>query len=423
MSETKKHKFLAEDPKALRDDILEDIHEKWYKRKLSAPTYDIDNKKLPIGMKIFAVLCVLGAIIGLVELIEAIVQTVKMFEVGQMNDLGVTTIVVSFVRLADLLAIDIVFLIFGIRLFLNQRHYAAFLIYVVYALLILGAICSLTLYGVDLRLLAYGILIGILIAFQIYLDPNLRKERIDYFAKRNELLKEEKESGTLGLDPSGKGYIDLNFFNLFWIFVVASIVGDAVESVFHVLIVDPGHWQDRAGLLFGPFSPIYGCGAVLMTLFLNRLYKRNVIIIFLLSAVIGGAFEYFVSVFMQYTFGAVAWNYTGQFLSIGGRTCGLAMAAWGLLGVIWLKLILPLLLKLINLIPWNWRYGVTAVAAALMLVDCVMSLEALDCWYERLANRPIDTPVQEFYNDYFNNNWMENRFQSMTIDPSSAVRK
>lgn len=136
----------------------------------------------------------------------------------------------------------------------------------------------------------------------------------------------------MGRDASGKGYIELNFFNLFWIFVVASLLGDGMETIVHVLVVDPGQWQDRAGLLFGPFSPIYGCGAVLMTLFLNRFYKSNIILIFFVSAVIGGAFEYFVSVFMQYTFGAVAWDYTGQWLSIGGRTCGWAMGCWGLLG-------------------------------------------------------------------------------------------
>ena len=62
-----------------------------------------------------------------------------------------------------------------------------------------------------------------------------------------------------------KGFITLNFFNLFWIFVVCCVLGLMIETVYHFLVVNPGHYQDRAGLLFGPFSPIYGFGAVLMT--------------------------------------------------------------------------------------------------------------------------------------------------------------
>lgn len=405
----------------------------WYKRTLSVPAaadssvsdssaQDIDRKKLPLAVKIFGALCIAAALFGLVGLGESIWSAVEMLRHGTAPQIGLSSIVVVFVRLFDLALLAVAYMIIGVRLLRNQRRYAAIMLYAVYVLLILGALCSLMLYGMDPRLVLYDVLLVLMICFQVYLDPGLRQERIDWFKKRENTLRKEQSEGTLGRDPSGKGFLELNFFNLFWIFVVCSILGDVMESIFHVIVVDPGHWQDRAGLLFGPFSPIYGCGALLMTLFLNRLYKRNIVLVFLLSAIIGGAFEYFVSVFMQYTFGAVAWDYTGQWLSIGGRTCGIAMCAWGALGVVWLKLLLPLLLKLIDLIPWNWRYTLTTIAAVFMAIDCVMSLQALDCWYERLANDPVNSPIQHFYAEHFDNSWMENRFQSMTIHPDSAVR-
>lgn len=393
---------------------------RWYRHMMSTP---ISAKKLPLGVKIFGLLCIVASVYGLGETVISIIETVDAFASGQMDTLGTSTIVVTFIFLANLVLLAAAFLVFGIKLFRGHRVFAALVIYAIYVLVGLGAICSLMLSGVSPRLIIYGVSFALLVAFQIYLDPYLREERQLQKLLRNNELKHEQEEGMLGRDSSGKGFIKLDFFNLFWIFVACSIIGDGIESIYHVAVVDPGHWQDRAGLLFGPFSPIYGCGAVLMTLFLNKLYKKNIILIFLLSAVIGGLFEALVSVFMQYVFGAVAWNYTGQWLALfGGRTCGLAMIAWGLLGVVWIKLLLPFILWVIDKIPWNWRYSVTTVCAVLIAVDCVMSLQALDCWYERLSNDPVDTPIQEFYAKYFDNQFMENRFQSMTINPGSAVR-
>lgn len=226
--------------------------------------------------------------------------------------------------------------------------------------------------------------------------------------------------GPEGFDESGRGLIQLNFFNLFWIFMVASVLGLVMETVAHMVIYHA--YQNRVGLLFGPFSPIYGVGALLMTVSLNRFYRANPIIIFLVSALIGGAFEYFTSWFMQIAFGAVAWDYTGMWLSIGGRTCGLFMLVWGLLGTVWIKFLLPLTLKVINLIPLNWRRWLTFVCALAMAVNIVMSLGALDCWYERLSGKPASSAIQRFYADHYDNAFMAHKFQTMTIHPESSPR-
>ena len=189
-----------------------------------------------------------------------------------------------------------------------------------------------------------------------------------------------------------------------------------------MLVVDPGVYEDRAGLLFGPFSPIYGVGAMLMTMALNRFHKAPFPVIFLVSAAIGGAFEYAVSWFMQFAFGIVAWDYTGTFLSIDGRTNGMFMAMWGVLGLFWVKLCLPWMLRLVNRIPWNWRYTLTTVCAALMIVDCGMTLMSLDRWYQREAGVAPDNAISRFIDDHFDSQYMEDRFQSMSIDPNNAAR-
>lgn len=234
--------------------------------------------------------------------------------------------------------------------------------------------------------------------------------------------RERAEDGTLGLDETGKGYIQLDFFNLFWIFVVCCVLGLVIETVYHFVVVDPGHYQNRTGMLYGPFSPIYGFGAVLMTIALNRFHKAPLIVVFLVSAVIGGAFEYLVSWFLQFAFGIVAWDYTGTFLSIDGRTNGMFMAMWGVLGCVWVKLLLPRMLKLVNLIPWNWRYSLTTVCAVLMLVNGFMTLASLDCWYQREDGKQPQNALEQFCAEHYDNQFMQDHFQSMSINPDNSTR-
>ncbi len=228
-------------------------------------------------------------------------------------------------------------------------------------------------------------------------------------------------AGMLGRDQSGKGYIALDFFNIFWLFTIASVGGLIMETIYHMALYN-GELQDRAGLLWGPFSPIYGCGAVLVTVCLNRLWKANPFLIFCASAVIGGAFEYCTSWFMEVAFGITAWDYTGRWLSIDGRTSGQFMFFWGLIGVVWVKWLLPRLLALINRIPWKVRYSLTAVCTVLMVIDIAFTLMALDCWYGRMAGQPQDSPVAMWFSERYSDAYMANRFQTMHIDPSKAGR-
>ena len=72
--------------------------------------------------------------------------------------------------------------------------------------------------------------------------------------------------------------------------------------------------------------------------------------------------------------------------------------------------------------PWQWRYSVTAVCAVLMVADCCMTLVALDCWYSRLSGLSPDNALEWFCAEHFDNTWMENRFESMSIVPDTARR-
>lgn len=373
-------------------------------------------------LKVFGVLLMVGGAALIPEVVLVWVAVAQEFVAGAYSDESLLTIILSLVLIVAACFATVSSVILGVRLVRGKRRRARLLAESMAIALGVAFACDLMLYGINEGLWFLGAAALVLVVAHVFVDPSLSDERELQRRLRLMETREEAEEGTLGLDKSGAGFIELDFFNLFWIFVIASVAGVVIESIYHVLVVDFGHYEDRAGLLWGPFSPIYGFGALLMTLALNRFHHAPVVVVFLVSALIGGAFEYFVSWFMEYAFGAVAWDYTGTFLNINGRTNFMFMCMWGALGVVWVRLALPALLHTVNLIPWRWRYSITAVCAALMILDGVMTLVALDCWYARLAGLAPDNALEQFCADHFDNQWMENRFESMSINPDAAHR-
>ena len=325
----------------------------------------------------------------------------------------------------SLLAVrSVALVVFGISLIRNKRRGAALLSYLLMAFAFVELTIEVMLQGLGLHLLSTGIQLVILIVISATVDPTLKQERDLQRRLRDMMDRDAALEGMLGRDVTGEGYIRLNFFNLFWVFTLCSFLGLILEDIWHIVLVDPGVWQDRAGILFGPFSPIYGVGAVLLTIALNRFYKRNFLVIFLVSAIIGGSFEVFAGWFLQVSFGVVSWSYSHVTLFgmpdpiatlTAGRTCTQFCCLWGVGGLLWIKFTLPRVLALINKIPWKWRYSLTVACAVLMFIDCFMTLQALDFWFKRATNTADDSPVATFYAEHFDDEYMQERFQSMSM--------
>ncbi len=379
-----------------------------------------------VTLRIFAIICILGSGIALWRLLWTVVDFFREDGIDTIaqaqTPVSIVVIGISTFCSAVLLAL---FIIASVRLFVGEKKKAALVINIMILFAFVELLCQLTIWGVSLRLIPFMAALVVLIVLQTFFDPSLTEERILQRKLYDMELRSENEEGMLGRDESGKGYIKLNFYNIFWIFVLCSIVGVVIETIYHFVEVVPGELQDRAGMLYGPFSPIYGFGGVLMTMALNRFHKSNPLVIFLISALIGGVFEYFVSWFLELAFGLRAWDYSGTFLSIDGRTNGMYMAFWGLLGLAWIKLALPHVLSLINLIPLRSRTVITILCAILMFSNGFLTIAAFDCWYQRDAgaiNYEDASALTQFCNEYYNDDFMKNRFQSMSIDPSLSGR-
>ena len=383
----------------------------------------IDEIRLPLLAKIYGAMCLIVGAVAFPLLIWAIIVVVRSIDMATIPP--TLTVILTVVHALLLVSGSAALIVFGVLLLRNRRRYAARWAYVLMPITILQGLSNLALFGLGPGLLLQLLQLALLVVISVTADPLLalerRKQRLLRRIKEQDELAAAARINMVGRDLTGRGYIALDFFNLFWVFVVASVVGLGIETVYHMALYH-GELQDRAGLLYGPFSPIYGFGGVLLTVFLNQLWNRNPVLIFLASAVIGGAFEYATSWFMEVAFGVTAWDYTGQWLSIGGRTSGKYMIMWGLLGVIWIRWCLPRLLGLINRIPWQWRYGLTVLCFVLMFINGTMTLMALDCWYSRVSGLEPSSPIELFFANHYDNAYMQHRFQTMTIDPSLTGR-
>ena len=400
---------------------------------MNSPEAPAESRRISVALKVYAVYCLVTAV-ALLALIALIAVPLAQYGVQLFRERHDVTLTMSLylVQIVTMAVGAVGYVAFGVLVLRNRRRHVAQIAYALIGVGIANLVLEIMLNGFGDNLVYDGVRLLVLVVISATIDPTLISERQLQRRLRDMETEEEAEAGTLGRAKGDRGFIELDFFNVFWVFVVCSVLGLIIEVVYHMVVVDPGVYQDRAGLLYGPFSPIYGVGAVLMTVALNRFWRANPVIIFLVSAVIGGLFEAAVSLFMQFGFGAVAWDYSGSTIFglfpdpvavvFGGRTSTLFMCMWGALGFVWIKLCLPWMLRLINHIPWKVRYSLTTLCAVLMLVNGVMTLEALDCWFERLSGIPQTTPVEEFYAEHYDDAYMANRFQSMTITPDDSAR-
>lgn len=68
------------------------------------------------------------------------------------------------------------------------------------------------------------------------------------------------------------------FIKIFWVFIIGSLTGFLVETMVG-LIVD-NRLECRQGLIYGPFTPVYGIGALMYYFIVPRIknYRFSIFI-------------------------------------------------------------------------------------------------------------------------------------------------
>ena len=208
-------------------------------------------------------------------------------------------------------------------------------------------------------------------------------------------------------------YSVFNPYRLVLIFMITSLAGNLIETIFCGVIT--GEWGSRQGVLYGPFSPIYGAGSILV-LTTVPLSKRHLILQFGLGAVLGGGFEVLCSLLQSRVFGSASWDYTYMGVGIplfGGRSSVLFMVLWGLATVGWVRWGYPSVNRLLGKLQPRAMQLTALVAAVLMAANITVSALALKRWSERHEALPAVSQLSTFLDKYYPDVRMREVFSNM----------
>lgn len=230
------------------------------------------------------------------------------------------------------------------------------------------------------------------------------------YPELGEELSTEEGFGTPVKKKFAEGF---SIHKLFWIFFVCSLLGDWIETVYVWAV--SGVLMSRSSLLYGTFSIVWGFGATMLTVILQPLFDKDDRYIFIGGFFFGGAYEYMCSVFTEVVFGTVFWDYSHMPLNINGRTNIWFMICWGVLSVVWIKMIYPRLSNLIERIPAVLGLIVTWCLIVFMVLNMAVSGLALIRYMERQDQTQADNAIETFIDTNYPDRLIEFIWPNMKI--------
>ena len=157
-------------------------------------------------------------------------------------------------------------------------------------------------------------------------------------------------------------------------FFIYSVIGYIMEIIIGFIL---GANNPESGILYGPWTPIYGFSSILIILISEKLFKHlhmsrwkeTLIVFFIIVFVLMGT-EYLGGYLIEVVFGFSFWDYSDYHFHIGKYTCFEMGIVWGLLGVLFIYYFRPFLDKFIIKIPRK----LTILLTFLIVLDLIIRL-------------------------------------------------
>lgn len=162
-------------------------------------------------------------------------------------------------------------------------------------------------------------------------------------------------------------YSIATYFLLFMVYAVAGWIMEVICKS-----IEAKKFIDR-GFMIGPYCPIYGWGAIAITILLNR-YTNDWIVLFLMSIITCGILEYGTSYVMEKLFHARWWDYSKRKYNINGRICLETLIPFGILGLVIMYITNPFILSQFEKIPETTLNIIAIILFVIFSIDVLISL-------------------------------------------------
>ena len=199
-------------------------------------------------------------------------------------------------------------------------------------------------------------------------------------------------------------------YDLFYIFIITSVCGYFIELIWTFLT--KGIFINHSAVVIGPFNFAYGICGVVLTLLLYRFKDESYLKIFILSFIGGSILEYIMSWGMELVLGFTAWDYSDKFLNINGRICLSFSIFWGLLGILWIKILYPPIEKLLERISPNIYKTVAICLFIFIILDILLTISCVNRVRAADQGIPPNNSYESFLDNTFNSKYLKNMFNN-----------
>ena len=155
-------------------------------------------------------------------------------------------------------------------------------------------------------------------------------------------------------------------------FLIYSILGFLLETIRSFFV----NSKFTSGIMYGPWTPIYGLGIVLVILISNYLFSHlhlsrwvETLITFIVITLVLTLLEWIGGVLIEKIFHVVFRDYSKEAFSIGKYISLSKSLIWGVGSIIFIYVLKPLLEGVIKRVP----VPVTVILTLLMLSDLILT--------------------------------------------------